>query len=178
MTFPTLDLAPAGRIVVVSDTHMPRMAKGLPVELCRALESADCIIHAGDFVTDVAVQALEAFAPVVGVAGNNDDAAIQSRFPVAQLLEWNGFRIGLAHGHEGRGASTPARARNTFRDAGVDAIVFGHSHVPMHESRDGIVLFNPGSPTDRRRQPQFSYGWLEATVTLDFRLVYYDSKAW
>jgi putative phosphoesterase len=152
------------------------MAKRLPSALMAALTGVDLILHAGDFVTEAAVDALEELAPVIGVSGNNDDAAIRARFPPRQLLEWNGFRMGLVHGHEGSGRATPMRALAAFRDEDVDAVIFGHSHIPLIEHREGVLLFNPGSPTDRRRQPMFSYGLLEATTTLEAHHEFYESK--
>lgn len=172
-----LALPRRARIVVVSDTHMPRMAKRLPPALCTALEEADLILRAGDFVDVEAVEALGLFAPVVGVAGNNDSAAIRARFPAQCVLDWQGVRIGLVHGHAGSGRSTPERALRAFSASRVDAVVFGHSHIPLAEHRDGVLLFNPGSPTDRRRQPHFSFGVLQLGSRLEARHVFYESKA-
>ncbi len=172
-----MELPATARIVVVSDTHMPRMAKRLPIALCAALEDADLILHAGDFMTEAATDALESFAPVIGVAGNNDDEAIRRRFPLQQLLEWDSYRIGLTHGHEGRGRTTPERALDLFSGEAVDAVIFGHSHIPLHERRDAVLLFNPGSPTDRRRQPHFSFGILEAHDGLTARHVTFADKS-
>ena len=169
-------LPPVERILVLSDTHMPRMAKHPPRPLADALEQAELILHAGDFVTGGALAILERFAPVIGVAGNNDDEAIRARFPTRRLLEWRGFRLGLLHGHEGRGRTTPDRAFEAFRADEVDAVIFGHSHIPLREERDGVLLFNPGSPTDRRRQPEFSFGWLHAVPTLRADLEFYARK--
>lgn len=169
-------LLPVERILVLSDTHMPRMAKHLPRPLADALERAELILHAGDFVAGEALTVLERFAPVVGVAGNNDDAAIRARFPTRRLLEWRGFRLGLLHGHEGRGRTTPDRAFEAFRGEDVDAVIFGHSHIPLREEREGVLLFNPGSPTDKRRQPQFSFGWLHADPALRADLQTYERK--
>ena len=170
------ELPPVERILVLSDTHMPRMAKRLPPRLAEALGEAELILHAGDFVTGEALAYLEGFAPVFGVAGNNDDEAIHARFPTWRLLAWRGFRLGLSHGHEGRGRTTPERAFEAFRTEGVDAIVFGHSHMPLQEERDGVLLFNPGSPTDKRRQREYSFGWLQADTALRAHLEFYARK--
>lgn len=164
------------RLVVVSDTHMPRMAKQLPLALRVELEEADGILHAGDFVSYAAVDALEAYAPVIGVAGNNDDDAIRARFPGRQVIAWSRHRIGLVHGHDGPGRTTPERALAAFAEDDVDIVVFGHSHIPLQERRGGVLLFNPGSPTDRRRQPRYSFGVLDARGGLSARHVYFETK--
>ncbi|MQA00674.1 MAG: YfcE family phosphodiesterase [Dehalococcoidia bacterium] len=164
------------RIGVVSDTHMPRMARDLPEPLRRGLAGVDLILHAGDFVTELAVEALERVAPVIGVAGNNDDAGIRRRFPARQVIEHAGFRIGLVHGHEGRRRTTPERALEAFEGERLALVVFGHSHIPLLDERDGVRLFNPGSPTDKRRQSRFSFGILELGAHLEARHEFYDRK--
>lgn len=156
-----LEVPREGRVAVVSDTHMPRMARDLPPSLRVALEGVDAILHAGDIVTADALARFEAIAPTIAVAGNNDEAALQSRLPDRALLEWCEFRLGLTHGHLSPGRSTPERALNAFRDEVVDAVVFGHSHTPMIERRGSVLLVNPGSPSDKRRQPLFSWAYLE-----------------
>lgn len=145
------------RIVVVSDTHMPRSAKTIPAKLRKALESADHILHAGDWCTMDAVRAFEAYAPVDGVAGNNDGRDIAERFGLRRKLELGGVRIGIVHGH-GFGGTTESRALQAFRSGEVDVILFGHSHVPLVKREGGVLLFNPGSPTARRSQPRHSFG--------------------
>lgn len=148
----------ARRIGVLSDTHMPRRAAGYPEALLQAFRGVDLILHAGDLTTLRALEPLRALAPVVAVAGNTDDAAVRAALPTHRVIEAGGYRIGLTHGHLGPGATTPERARNTFSD--VHVVVFGHSHAPCCEQREGVLLFNPGSPTDRRAQPLFSCGIL------------------
>jgi putative phosphoesterase len=119
----------------------------------------DGIVHAGDWTDLLALTLLESIAPVDGVAGNNDGPALQERFGTRRVLELAGVRIGVTHGHLGPGATTPERARRTFDgEPGLDAIVFGHSHIPLVERQPGGTwLVNPGSPTDKRRQPSFSW---------------------
>ena len=88
------------------------------------------------------------------------------------------MRIGVVHGHGGSGRSTLARAQNAFKNERVAAVLFGHSHIPYCEMHDGVLYFNPGSPTDRRRQPQFSYGIIRITgSSLDPQLYYYSDKS-
>ena len=104
---------------------------------------------------------LEAFAPLVGVAGNNDPPELVGRFGRERLIELDGLIVGLVHGDLGPGTTTPERARRAFEDRAADVIVFGHSHQPLIErSPDGSLLINPGSPTDKRRQPRFSWALL------------------
>lgn len=145
------------RIIVVSDTHMPHRAKTIPAPLRKALESADFILHAGDWCVPDAVRAFEAYAPVDGVAGNNDGREIAQRFGWRKRLDLGGIRVGIVHGH-GAGGTTESRALQAFRNEKVDVILFGHSHVPLVRREGDVLLFNPGSPTARRTQPRYSFG--------------------
>ncbi len=148
------------RVVVVGDTHLPRFGRELPAPLTDALATADLILHAGDHTDPFVLERLEAFAPTDAVAGNNDPPELVSRLGFTRLVTVEEVRIGLTHGHLGPGRSTPERARRAFAhaDPAVGAIAFGHSHQPMIERLDGgLWLLNPGSPTDRRRQPTFSF---------------------
>ena len=123
------------------------------------------ILHAGDHTTAVAVDLLEAIAPVDAVAGNNDGPELVGRFGTDRRLEIGGVRIGLTHGHLGPGPTTPDRAASRFEPGSVDLVVFGHSHIPLWRpsSASAPALLNPGSPTDRRREPAFSWAIVEIT---------------
>src|SRR3954453_13891365 len=125
------------RIAIVSATPLPRFGRAPPTALLErfARERIERILHAGDWTTPLAVDLLEAVAPVDGVAGNNDGPALHERFGTRRVLELDGGRIGLTHGHLGPGRSTPERARRLFEDVRVRpaAIVFGHSHMPHLE---------------------------------------------
>lgn len=163
------------KIGVVSDTHMYGRAKELPRALVEGLQGVDLILHAGDWMEESVISRFEAIAPVEGVAGNNDGEAIIRRCGYRKVLSLNGFRVGIVHGDGGR--STPDTAYQSFREEPVDVIIFGHSHIPYLEQRGSVLLFNPGSPTDKRRQPRYSYGML----TLDAEGIraehyYYDDK--
>lgn len=149
-------------MVLTGDTHLPRFGRTLPAPLAEALRTADRILHAGDHTDPFVLELLEAFAPTDAVAGNNDPPELHERLGLARIVTVEGTRIGLTHGHAGPGSTTLERAIRTFRDADppVHAIAFGHSHVPIVERRD-VWLLNPGSPTDRRRQPTFSFLRLE-----------------
>lgn len=146
-------------VVLIGDTHLPRFGSRLPEPLVAGLRSADLILHVGDITQPFVLDLLAEHAPVEAVAGNNDSAALVERLGTTRVVEVEGLRLGLTHGHLGAGRTTPDRAWGTFATAArrVDAVCFGHSHRPLVERRDGIWLLNPGSPTDRRRQPTFSF---------------------
>ena len=158
------------RIAVIADTHMPRGKRRLPAErLC----DADLILHAGDFSTAAVLDELEALGPpVVAVRGNVDEPALAERLPEERVVDAQGVRIALLH-DAGPRKGRLERLRIRFPEA--DAVVFGHSHVPLHEERDGFQIFNPGSPTDRRRQPRHTMGVAEvARGRVSFRHVALD----
>ncbi|MFD2911040.1 metallophosphoesterase family protein [Jeotgalibacillus terrae] len=163
------------KIIVVSDTHMPRMAKTLPPRLTTECQSADLIIHTGDFNTLDTFQELERFAPVEGVYGNADDQELTKRFPAKKIIQVGTFRIGLVHGH-GKGKTTEKRALDAFVQNDIDMIIYGHSHIPSFKIIDGVQLLNPGSPTDKRRQKQFSFVRLTVEKEINVEFIYYDSK--
>ena len=153
------------RIGVVSDTHLPRFGRSLPEPLVRGLRHAriERLIHCGDWTDPFVVDLLEAIAPVDGVAGNNDPPELAARFAHAPVIRLDGLRIGLTHGHLGpTHVTTMQRAQLAFaRDPDLAAICFGHSHLPsVTRSETGTLLVNPGSPTDKRRQPRYSWALL------------------
>jgi hypothetical protein len=145
---------------ILSDTHLPARGKQLPETLLERFRGADLILHAGDWLNMDVYETLSALAPVEGVAGNGDGDDIVRRFGKKKLLELAGIRVGLVHGHEGPGRTTPERAFAAFRVEKPDLVVFGHSHIPYLSEAEGTLLFNPGSPTDKRRQPRYSFGIL------------------
>jgi putative phosphoesterase len=148
-------------LAVIADTHMPRGARRLPDACVERLRTADAILHAGDFVALEVLEALEALGPPVhGVYGNVDSVELCTRLPAQASIEAEGVRIGMVH-DAGPAQGRLARMRARFPDA--DAVVFGHSHIPLHEEHDGFQIFNPGSPTDRRRQPAHTMGLASVT---------------
>ena len=158
------------RVVIIGDTHLPRFGRQLPAFVAEALADADLVLHAGDHTDPFVLDLLAPFAPVEAVAGNNDPPELAERLGFFRVVEVEAVRIGLTHGHLGTGRTTPDRAWEAFADADppIQAIAFGHSHQPTIERRDGVWLLNPGSPTDRRRQPTFSL--LRVTIDgVDFR---------
>jgi hypothetical protein len=120
------------------------------------LRAADLILHGGDVSTVAVLEELEALGPpVAAVLGNVDEPALAGRLPEERIVDAAGARIAMVH-DAGPAARRLERMRVRFPDA--DAVVFGHSHIPLHEQRDGFQIFNPGSPTDRRRQPRHTMG--------------------
>lgn len=146
------------RIAVLSDTHL-KGGKSLPRFVWEQLTQIDMVIHAGDLTHKNLLEELSCIAPVRAVRGNCDDWDIV--LPDRDILECETLKIGLIHGDIGRGKSTPERAYNSFDDSAVNVIVFGHSHTPFMAWRNGVFLFNPGSPTDKRREPHYSFGILD-----------------
>lgn len=146
---------------------MPRFGRLLPGPLVRGLESAgvERILHAGDWTAPFVVELLEAIAPVHGVAGNNDPPELGARLGSVRVVDLDGTLVGLTHGHLGSPSlSTPERAAAALAHIpDLTAICFGHSHIPLvrAEPDGGPLLVNPGSPTDKRRQPRYSWALLE-----------------
>jgi uncharacterized protein len=149
------------RLVITSDTHLPARARDLPAQLWAAVDAADVVVHAGDWVSVEALDALQARAArLVGVYGNNDGPALRARLPEIARVELDGLRMAVVH-ETGPAAGREARCAARFPD--VDVLVFGHSHIPWDTvAPGGLRLLNPGSPTDRRRQPYKTF--LTATV--------------
>jgi putative phosphoesterase len=149
------------RLAIIADTHLPRGTRRLPERCVELLRAADVILHAGDIATAAVLAELRALGPPVhAVHGNVDEPALARELPAETVVAAGGTRIAMLH-DSGPAAGRMARMRRRFPDA--DAVVFGHSHIPLHETGpDGLQLFNPGSPTDRRRQPQHTMGLAEA----------------
>ncbi|MBV9486894.1 MAG: metallophosphoesterase family protein [Frankiaceae bacterium] len=144
------------RVAVLSDTHGPRRWKRCPVEVARQLDGVDLILHAGDACTAEVLDELTGFAPVHAVLGNNDGADVVAwGAPETVQLDLAGARVAMVH-DSGPKAGRPARLRRLFPDA--DLVIFGHSHIPWDHTEAGQRSFNPGSPTDRRRQPRGTMG--------------------
>jgi putative phosphoesterase len=143
-------------LAIISDTHMPGRGRALPEACLARLRAADAILHAGDLVAAEVLELLESLGPPVhAVHGNIDEPALRMRLPAVRAIDANGPRIVLTHdGGAAQGRLERLHAR--FPDA--DAVVFGHSHLPLHEACDGFHIFNPGSPTDRRRAPAHTMG--------------------
>lgn len=163
------------KVVVMADTHMPKRAKKLPSKLLSGLKTTDLIIHAGDWQTIDVYKELKEYAKVEGVVGNVDGLEIQEHFDHKKLLDLMGFKIGVVHGH-GTKMTTEKRALAAFKDEEVDGIIFGHSHIPVLKYINGVLVFNPGSPTDKRRQPLYSYGILTIGEELRAEHIFFEDK--
>ena len=154
-------------IAIISDTHMPRAGRRLPEACVARLRAAELILHAGDLIRGSVLEDLRALGPpVLAVHGNVDDADMRRELPQSRIVDTAGARIALIH-DAGPRARRLARMRTRFPDA--DAVIFGHSHLPLHErdAEDGFQIFNPGSPTERRRSPAHTMGL--ARVSPDVR---------
>ncbi len=148
-------------LVLTADTHVPRRSRDLPHSLWTAIDAADVVVHAGDWVSADLLDRLEARSKrLVGVYGNNDGPSLRARLPEVARVELDGVRIGVVHE---TGDAKGREARCSARYPDLDVLVFGHSHIPWDTVADtGLRLLNPGSPTDRRRQPTFT--WMTAEV--------------
>ncbi len=140
------------RLLLVADTHVPKRARALPVEVRRAAAGADLIVHAGDWVDESVLDELVGIGPLLGVWGNNDGPALRGRLPEIARADIEGVRVAVVH-ETGASAGREKRMDAAFPD--TDLLVFGHSHIPWDTTTPGgLRLLNPGSPTDRRRHPR------------------------
>ncbi|WP_241238414.1 metallophosphoesterase family protein [Nocardioides pantholopis] len=144
------------RLLVMADTHVPKRARDLPVDLWAEVDRVDVVLHAGDWVDVSLLDALEARSRrLVGCYGNNDGPALRARLPEVARVEIGGVRLAVVH-ETGDARGREARCAAAYPD--VDVLVFGHSHIPWDSTTGtGLRLLNPGSPTDRRRQPYGTY---------------------
>ncbi len=144
------------KLLLLADTHVPKRARDLPAEVWAAVDDADVVLHAGDWVDVSLLDALERRAArLVAVVGNNDGPALRARLPLVARADLGGVRFAVVH-ETGDKAGREARCAAAYPDA--DVLVFGHSHIPWDTvAGTGLRLLNPGSPTDRRRQPHRTY---------------------
>ncbi|GIE33626.1 phosphoesterase [Actinoplanes italicus] len=150
------------RLVMISDTHIPKRARDLPATLWAAIETADVVIHAGDWVDIGLLNRLETRAArLIACYGNNDGPALRARLPEIAHATLDGVRLAVIH-ETGQATGREKRCAAMFPD--TDVLVFGHSHIPWDTTAPtGLRLLNPGSPTDRRRQPDHT--WMSADIT-------------
>ncbi|MBL7257299.1 metallophosphoesterase family protein [Paractinoplanes lichenicola] len=160
------------RLVLTSDTHLPKRARDLPAPLWAAIDAADVVIHAGDWVDEAALDAFEArSARLIACYGNNDGPDLRARLPEIAYADLADLRLAVIHE---TGQSTGRTERMAARFPDVDLLVFGHSHIPWDTTAaSGLRLLNPGSPTDRRRQPHRTYQTAEIRdgALTDVRLI-------
>lgn len=149
------------RLLIIADTHVPKRARDLPDALWSEAEAADVVVHAGDWVSVDLLDALESRARrVIGVYGNNDGPELRARLPEIAYADLDGLALAVVHE---TGPSTGREARCGSRFPAVDVLIFGHSHIPWDSTAPGgLRLLNPGSPTDRRRQPHCT--WMTGQV--------------
>jgi putative phosphoesterase len=146
------------RVVAISDTHAPRRWRSCPPRVAGLLSGADLILHAGDVCTPDVLDELSGYAPVRVVLGNNDGPDVAAWGAPERLeLDLDGLSVAMVH-DSGAATGRTRRMRRWF--PGADLVVFGHSHIPLDQTGDGVRVFNPGSPTDRRRQPHGTLGLL------------------
>jgi uncharacterized protein len=147
------------RVVALADTHAPRRWRGCPPPVAEHLRGADLILHAGDVCTAGVLDELAGYAPVVAVYGNNDGPDVAAwGAPETLEMDLDGLPAAMIHD------AGPARGRNARmrrRFPAAELVVYGHSHIPLDQAASGIRIFNPGSPTDRRRQPHGTVGVLQ-----------------
>jgi len=148
------------RIVVLSDTHIPRVAQDLPKKIYEEISASDMVLHAGDFVDIEVLDKLKSLKKTHAVYGNMDSPELRRSLKAKEVIQAGKFKIGLIHGY-----GAPKDLVDTVKGefSNVDAIVFGHSHAAMNMVKDGILFFNPGSPTDTVFTTANSYGILEVT---------------
>ena len=159
-------------LVLVADTHVPKRARSLPAQVWSAVESADVVFHAGDWVSASLLEEFQRRSrSLVGVHGNNDGPELRGRLPESAAVTLAGVRFAMVH-ETGQAKGREARCEARYPEA--DVLVFGHSHIPWDTtSPRGLRLLNPGSPTDRRRQPActFMTAVVDAGMLVDVRLV-------
>jgi uncharacterized protein len=147
---------PAQRLLLLADTHVPKRARDLPARVWQEVEAADVVLHAGDWVHEPLLDALEQRSRrLVACYGNNDGPELRRRLEEVARAELGGVRFAVVH-ETGAASGRERRCAQRFGD--VDVLVFGHSHIPWDTTAEnGLRLLNPGSPTDRRRQPYCTY---------------------
>ena len=161
------------KLAIVSDTHMPRGPRRLPAACVERLKRADLIVHAGDLSTLEVLEELRGYAKVVAVHGNVDDGEVRAELPEIAEVQASGVKLAVIH-DAGPRRGRLERMRRRFPQAA--AVIFGHSHIPLHErAPDGFQIFNPGSPTERRRAPSHTMGEVRSCEgNLTFRLIRLD----
>ncbi len=158
------------KILVLSDTHVPRMARDIPKAVYAEIKKADLIMHAGDFVEMSFFNKLSKLKKTVAVYGNMDSRELTSALKAKEIVEAGKFRIGLIHGW-GSPDGLAERILEEFKGEKLDCIVYGHSHRPMNETIEKVLFFNPGSPTDKIFAPYNSYGMIETDGKLTAKIV-------
>lgn len=163
------------KVGIISDTHIPKRARCLPAIVIDVFANVDFIIHAGDILSMEVIEELQALAPVTAVAGNVDSVKVQQEFGLKHVVEIGRYHVGIVHGH-GTREKTIDHVRKSFADTSLDCVVFGHSHIPYCKYHDDILYFNPGSPTDKRRNKYYSIGLIEFGETITPHFIYFSKS--
>ncbi|MGA2774780.1 MAG: metallophosphoesterase family protein [Candidatus Omnitrophota bacterium] len=159
------------KIGVLSDTHLTDKSQELPKKMLEDFKGADLIIHAGDLVDCSVIDKLKKVCPnVIAVCGNMDPAEVRNKFPEKQIVSAGKFRIGVYHGY-GAAANLVEFLSEIFRNDSVDIVIFGHSHLGLNQEKNGIIFFNPGSPTDKVYAKENTYGIIELNNKIELKLV-------
>ena len=159
------------KILVLSDTHIPQAAEELPSKIYDEVKSADLLLHAGDITSLIFLKNLQKLAKdVKAVYGNMDCPSLREILPKKEVIKVNGFSIGLIHGW-GAPSGLIDLAEKEFQDKRPDIIIFGHSHQPLCLNKNGILFFNPGSPTDKVFSESNSYGIITINDSIDAKII-------
>ena len=159
------------RIGILSDTHIPDRAFGLPQVMLEAFEQVDMVIHAGDLVDISVIESLKTVCKNIKmVYGNMDPEEVRSVSTLKEVIQVGKYRIGIMHGWGHPGNLIDLMVKE-FKDQQVDLVVFGHSHAPINQKIGGIIYFNPGSPTDKIFSPYNSYGIIEINDVIEAKIV-------
>jgi hypothetical protein len=158
------------KIGVISDTHIANKYEHIPGIILDVFKQMDMVIHAGDMVDLRVIDELKSACPkIVAVAGNMDQDAVKKKYPLKELIEVSGYRIGLMHGR-GPALNLVETLKDTFKEDSPNIIIFGHSHKPMNEFIGGVLFFNPGSATDLSAEYN-SYGIIEINEGINARII-------
>ena len=158
------------KIGVISDTHIPEQTEALPEKVLEALRGSDLILHAGDLTDQEVLETLETIAPVKAVSGNMDSLKVRKLLPAKEVVIVDKFKIGIIHGW-GNPKNLLSLVQDNFKDIKLDVIVFGHSHSAFNECVNDILMFNPGSPTDKFFSPYNSIGILEISDRIKGKII-------
>ena len=148
----------------------------MPEVVLKTFEDVDAIVHAGDIMSMDILNILSQLAPVTAVAGNVDPPDLIESLGEKKILSFGKFTFGIFHGH-GKKGKTLERTIQCFQNDKVDCIIFGHSHIPYCQWHGDILVFNPGSPKDKRRNPYYSFGLIEISENISPQLIYFDADS-
>lgn len=159
------------KVAVIADTHIPIAAKSIPSKVIEGIKDVDLILHAGDLVEIDVLKKLENIKPVIAVAGNMDSQDLKKILHEKKVLHLEGFKIGLIHGFGPPDALLDLVKEEFSKIKNLACVIYAHSHIPSIKTVDGIIYFNPGSPTDKTFAPYNSYGMLEIQDKIVPRIV-------